>query len=160
MSPPIRGRVTTTPEVPAPDRAAERGGVLALTLGALGVAAMLVAVIAVASAVYLNRRELLALADVTAAHAAANIDPDAYLDGEIALTDDGVREAAEEFLASAPHNVVDAPGLALADPTGAVGATDAQVTLVALSKPAFLPWVLLPWSDGIALQVTATAGNE
>lgn len=144
---------------PPASGAREHGGVLALTLGALGVVALLVVVIAVASAVYLDRRELLALADVTAAHAAAQIDPEAYLKGEIVVTDQTVREAAEDFLASAPLAVADIPGLALAEPTGASGGgVAAEVTLVAVSRPAFLPWVLMPWSDGVALRATSFAG--
>ncbi|TNU75814.1 glycosyltransferase [Miniimonas arenae] len=135
----------------------ERGGILVLTLGALAVAAALIVTIAVASAVYLDRRDLLALADATAADAAAAIDTDSYYGGEITLTDDAVRAAARDFLASAPAGVTDAPGLAVADPTGAIDATTAEVTLVAFSRPAWLPWALAPWSDGIALRVTVTA---
>lgn len=140
------------------ERDGERGGILALTLGVLGVAALLIVVVAVASSVYLDRRELLALADTTAAHAATRIDPAAYAEGTIMLTDQGVRTAALDFLASAPSSVTDLPGLALVEPTGASGATTAQVTLTAYSRPAFLPWLLMPWSDGIAMTVTSSAG--
>ena len=138
---------------------AERGGVLALTLGALGVAGLLVVVVAVASAVYLDRRELLALADATAAHAATSIDPAAYAEGLVVLTDAGVRAGAEEFLASVPIDAVDVDRLALAEPTGAPDEVTAQVTLVGRSRPAFLPWLLAPWSDGIVLRVTSTAAG-
>lgn len=151
--------MTTTAAAAPSHRDGEAGGILALTLGALGVVALLVVVIAVASAIYLDRRELLALADVTAAHAAAQVDREAYGDGEIAVTDRSVRAAAQEFLAAAPHQVIDIPGLALAEPTGAVGPTAAEVTLEAVSRPGFLPWVLIPWSDGVALRVTARAGS-
>ncbi len=135
----------------------ERGRILVLTIGCAALAAALIAVSASASAVYLDRKELLALADATAAHAAATIDEDSYSSGQIAVTDSSVQRAASEFLASAPESLTNAPGLAIASPTGAVNGTDAQVTLVALSRPSFLPWVLAPWSDGIALQVTVTA---
>lgn len=139
------------------DPAAERGGILALTLGALAVAASLIVTIAVASAVYLDRRELLALADATAADAATRIDTDSYLAGRIELTDDGVRTAVRAYLTTAPPGVVDLPGIAVGHPTGTPDGTTAQVTLTALSRPAFLPWALMPWSDGIALTVTSSA---
>ena len=139
----------------APD--GERGRVLVLTIGCAALAAALIAVIASASAVYLDRKELLALADATAAHAAATIDEGTYSSGEIGVSDESVRRSAQEFLASAPAAMTDAPALAIADPTGVAPDGGAQVTLVALSRPAFLPWVLAPWSEGIALRVTVTA---
>lgn len=134
----------------------EAGSILALSLGALAVAAVLIVTIAVASAVYLDRKELLALADAAAAHAATRIDPGSYLAGEIALTPGGVREAVEDYLESVPGET-DLRALAIAAPTGTTDATTAQVTLTALSRPSFLPWVLMPWSDGIAMTVTASA---
>lgn len=135
----------------------ERGGVLALTLGALAVAAALIATLAVASAVYLDRKELLALADATAASAATRIDEAAYQAGRIELTDAGVRAGAQDFLASAPGQVTSLAGVAVVGPTGAPDPVTAQVTLHALSRPAFLPWVLIGWSDGFAITVTSTA---
>lgn len=136
---------------------AERGSVLPLTMGAIAVAAALIATIAVMSAVYLDRKQLLALADAVAADAATRIDSDAYLEGSVTLTDDGVRVAAENYLAAAPPGIVTLPGTTVGSPTGSPDAATAEVTLVALSRPGFLPWALAPWSDGIAISVTATA---
>lgn len=139
-------------------RSPEDGRILVLTLGAVAVAVALVAVIATASAVYLDRKALLSLADATAAHAAAQVDADAYFGGDgTVVTDSGVQASARDFLARAPRSLTDAPHLRLASPTGASDATTAQVTLEATSRPAFLPWVLAPWSDGIPLRVTASA---
>lgn len=135
----------------------ERGSILALTLGALAVAALLIVTIAVAGAVYLDRRDLLTLADDAAAYAATQIDEDAYFAGRIELTDRSVRSAAARYLATAPAGVVDLPGTAVVSPTGTTDGRTAQVTLTGVSRPAFLPWVLAPWSDGIAITVTTTA---
>lgn len=135
--------------------AGERGGILALTLGALAMAAALIVVVATIAAVYLDRRDLLALADSAAADAATRIDPVAYARGEVLLTDDGVWAAAVAFLDSAPGSV--SSGVTVVAPTGAPGPTTAEVTLHSLSRPAFLPWVLAPWSEGIAIEVTASA---
>lgn len=131
--------------------ARERGGILALTLGALGVAAVLIVVIAVAGALYLDRRELLALADATAADAATAIDPVSYAAGDVILTDASVRAAAAEFLAGTPTTAT------LTDPTGTPDGATAEVTLTVLSRPSFLPWALIGWSDGISIEVTASA---
>ncbi|GMA32046.1 hypothetical protein [Litorihabitans aurantiacus] len=137
----------------------ESGRILVLTLGAVAVAVALVAVIATASAVYLDRKALLSLADSAAAYAASQVDSDAYFSGgELAVTDASVRASVADFLETAPSSLTDAPGLAVTAPTGTPdGGTTAQVTLTALSRPAFLPWVLAPWSDGITMTVTSSA---
>lgn len=135
----------------------ERGGVLVLTLGALALAAALIATLAVASAVYLDRKELLALADATAAAAATHLDEAAYAAGKIRLTDDGVRSGAHDFLASAPPGLTGLGGITVVDPTGAPDPATAQVTLRAYSRPSFLPWALIGWSDGFAITVTSSA---
>ncbi|PFG19189.1 glycosyltransferase [Serinibacter salmoneus] len=130
----------------------ESGRVLVLSIGALAVAAMLVAVVATASAVYLDRKALLSLADATAAHAAAAIDQGAYLSGDLGVTDGSVDAAALEFLQEAPD------GAAVTGLQASVTADGAaEVTLSSLSRPEFLPWVLAPWSDGIAITVTGRA---
>mgnify|MGYP003494165595 CR=1 FL=1 len=147
-----------TPQAPV-DR--ESGRILVLTLGAIALAVALVAVIATASAVYLDRKALLSLADPTAASTARRIASESYFgEGATALTDSSVRQNAEEFLAQAPPSLTDAPDLRIAAPTGSPDGQSAEVTLTALSRPAFLPWVLAPWSDGIAMTVTATARNQ
>lgn len=123
-----------------------------LSIGALAVAAMLVAVVATASAVYLDRKALLSLADATAAHAAAAIDQAAYLSGDIGVTDGSVNAAAIEFLQETPDGAAVTGVQALVTVDGA-----AEVTLSSLSRPEFIPWVLAPWSDGIAITVTGRA---
>ncbi|PWD52394.1 glycosyltransferase [Serinibacter arcticus] len=137
----------------------ESGRILVLTIGALAVAASLIAAIATASAVYLDRKALLSLADSTAAYAASQIDERSYYGGDdLAVTDESVSASAADFLVQAPPSLTDAPGLQLADPTGTPdGGVTAEVTLTALSRPSFLPWVLAPWSEGIPMTVTASA---
>lgn len=149
----------TVDDAVATDR--ESGRILVLTLGALAVAIALVAVIATASAVYLDRKALLSLADSAAAHAASDVDPASYFaGGDAVVTDASVRASVQDFLREAPPSLTDAADLRIADPTGAPDGERAEVTLTALSRPAFLPWVLAPWSDGIEMTVTASARSR
>lgn len=138
---------------------AESGRILVLTLGALTVAVALVLVVATASAVYLDRKALLSLADSAAAYAASQVDEDAYFrDGELRVTDESVRTSARDLLLRAPAAASGADDLRIVEPTGTPdGGVTARVTLAATSRPAFLPWVLAPWSDGIAMTVTSSA---
>lgn len=138
---------------------AESGRILVLSVGALAVAVALVLVVATAGAVYLDRKALLSLADSTAAYAASQVDQESYFaSGELGVTDESVRESARDFLLAAPASLTDAPDLQIVDPTGTPdGGATAQVTLTATSRPAFLPWVLAPWSDGISMTVTSSA---
>lgn len=132
----------------------ERGSVLLLSLGALAVAAALVVTVAVVSALYLDRRELLSLADASAAHAASALDPAAYAAGDLRLTDAGVRRAVDDLLRDSPTTL---SGVVVAEPTGTPDGRTAQVTLRALARPGPLPWALAPWSKGITIEVTALA---
>lgn len=137
----------------------ESGRILVLTIGAIAVAVAMITVIASASAVYLDRKALLSLADGAAAFAASQIDADSYYGASrLEVTDDSVRTSAQDFLQASPPGVTDAPDLAIGAPTGTPdGGLTAQVTLTAVSRPAFLPWALAPWSDGIAMTVTVSA---
>ncbi|ACQ81030.1 hypothetical protein Bcav_2785 [Beutenbergia cavernae DSM 12333] len=143
------------------DEDGERGQVMLLSLACVAFALAMILVVASASAVYLERKALFALADAAAADAADAFDTDEYFGaGEPALTDASVRTSVEEFLASAPGVVVgDLEDLAAVGPTGAADPTTAQVTLTARARPPFLPWALMPWADGIPLRVTVFAST-
>ena len=148
----------------------DSGQILLLTIGYAMIALALVLVIASASAVHLERKSLLALAEGAALDAADAVDldlfygPDALTDspeersfaGLVPLSDDGVREAVVEHLRTAPA-AEGMAALAIGEPTGSPDGRSAQVTLVALARPPFVPWVLVGWSEGIALRVTAAA---
>ena len=141
-----------------------------LTLGFAVLVLTLVLVVASASAVHIERKRLLALTDSVAADAADAIDLDAYYSADqpsgppgaggttLPLSDATVRAAVEGYLATAPAAVVgEFAGLRVLEPTGSPDGVTAEVTLGATVRPPLVPWVLAPWSDGIALRATSTA---
>jgi hypothetical protein len=151
----------------AAGRTGEEGQIMLLTL-AFGVLVLtLVLVVASASAVHIERKRLLALADGAAADAADAIDVAAYYGAparsaegptRVPLSDASVDAAVHEYLGAAPAAVVgEFDDLHVAEPTGTPDGSTAEVTLTATARPPLVPWVLVPWSDGIALRVTSTA---
>lgn len=149
------------------DRAREDDGQIMLLSIAYGLVALaLVLVIVSVSAIYLERKQLLALADAVAADAADAIDEDIYFGQDrgdvpaLPLTDTSVRSDAEDYLAAAPAGVVDFESLAIVEPTGTPDGTTAQVSLAAIVRPPVVTWVLAPWQDGFVVTVTASAEGE
>ncbi|WP_447925550.1 pilus assembly protein TadG-related protein [Georgenia muralis] len=142
-----------------------------LTLGFAVLLLTLVLVVVSASAVHIERKRLLALADSIAADAADAVDLDAYYSAgvpagttqaggptTVPLSDATVRAAVDGYLASAPAAVVgEFAELRVLEPTGSPDGVTAEVTLGATVRPPLLPWVLAPWSEGIALKATSTA---
>src|SRR5690606_38889121 len=134
---------------------------------AYGVLALLLlgAVVSAAS-IHLERKSLLALADLAALDAADALDDQRYFDRPPAdqanppgallpVTDRTVRQSVEDYLASAPASA-ELTGLRVVHAV-AVDDRTAEVTLGALARPPLLTWVTAAWSDGIALRVTARA---
>ena len=153
----------------------ESGQIMLLTLAYALIALSLVLVIVSASAVHLERKQLLALADGAALDAADAIDLDLFygvdeadaplaepedvvagVGGVVPLSDDAVRQAAAQHIRSAP-SAAGLSGLVIGEPTGSPDGVTAQVTLGAVARPPLIPWVLVAWSDGIALSVTSSA---
>ncbi len=145
----------------------DSGQIMLLSIAYAALALALVLVIASASAVHIERKRLVALADAAALDAADAIDLSSFYgdravvippDGGVAvpLTDRGVRLAVQAHLEGSPASS-SLHRLAVGEPTGAVGGTTAQVTLVARARPPFVPWALVGWSDGIPLMATSTA---
>ena len=126
------------------------------------IAVSLVAVVASASAVHLERKRLLALADAAALDAADALDAAAfYRNGAspaagVPVTDASVRDSVREYveLAGARERYV---GFTVAPGTGTDDGRSAQVTLVALARPPLLGPVLDAFADGVPLRVTSTA---
>lgn len=140
---------------------AERGSITLLTIALGVIAAALVLVVATATAVHLERKRLLHLADGAAADAATAIELAEYYavdstDTEVPLTDLTVRDAVDAHLASAPA-ATRLRELHVVEPTGSPDGTSAEVSLAAVARPTFVPWVLVPWSEGILLEVTVHA---
>lgn len=138
------------------------GQVLLLILVYCLIAVVLVTVVVSASAVHLDRKRLLAMADAAALDAADAVDLDAfYRHGAapstgVPLTDSSVRRSVEEYvrLAGGPESF---PAFTLGDSTGTTDGRTATVTLTARSRPPLLTAVTAAHADGIPLRVTAHA---
>lgn len=122
----------------------------------------LVAVIASASAVHLERKRLLALADAAALDAADALDVARfYRDGAspglgVPLTDASVRASVEEYieLTGARQRFVD---FAVAGSTGTSDGRTAHVVLVARARPPLIAPAVRAFADGVPLRVGSTA---
>ncbi|MDM7832473.1 hypothetical protein [Cellulomonas edaphi] len=147
-------------------RRGDDGQIMLLTLGFVVVAMLLVSVVVSAAGVHLERKRLLALADVMALEAADAVDDDAYF-ASGAGRGDPRTEPAEVSTASVRRAVGaylhDNPAAAtrwsrFAYDASAVddGAT-AHVELVAVVHPVFWSWVLKPWKDGITISAESDA---
>ena len=137
----------------------EAGQVMLLSIGYGLLALLLVFVVVSATAVYLARKELLALADLAALEAADAMSvEDYYAAGtppNVHLSDDAVRAAVEDYLAQAPRSGrLDDVTIVSAT---AVDSRTASVTLHAVADIPFLTVITAAWSDGVELQVTADA---
>lgn len=131
-----------------------------LTSAFVAFALMLVAVVASASAVHLDRKSLYDVADLAAADAASAMSPDAFYAGAgepaagapLILSDAAVRAAVKQYLAEHP------PGL----PVAVTGASSpdgrsARVTLAATSRPPLLHWFTDSFGGGIVVSASSTA---
>lgn len=151
---------------PAPRGPADDDGqvlLLALVYGLLAI--LLVLVVVAASAVHLDRKRLLALADAAALDAADAVDEPAYFEATeqvegidaVPVTDATVRQAAVAYLQrqQAASRVTD-----LAVDTAATGTPDgrtAVVVLTARSVPLLPEAVAGAFSSGVPLRVSASA---
>lgn len=138
------------------------GQVMVLSLGFGVVAILLVLVVTAATAVHLDRKRLLAVADLAALSAADQVST-RYFGGPadrgtagIPLTDATVRAAAEEYVRSHPDPAARWDRVRVLDATTTDGRT-AVVRLGAVTRPPLVTWVLEPWTGGIELVVEATA---
>lgn len=138
----------------------ESGRIMLLTSAFVAFALMLVAVVASASAVHLDRKALYDVADLAAADAADAMSPDSFYAGAgapaegapLTLSDAEVRAAVEHYLAAHP------PGL----PVAVTGASSpdgrsARVTLAAVSRPPLLRWFTDAFGGGVPLSASSTA---
>ena len=138
------------------------GQVLLLSIAYGVLALLLVTAVVSASSVHLQRKRLLALADLAALAAADALDHAAYYNGGLSeddslvqLTPASVQAAARVHLASSPE-AARFTDLTLVSATTEDGRT-AEVRLRALAQVPLLSAVTAPWSDGVVLQVTARA---
>lgn len=142
------------------DRSGEEGGILVLTIGLTAIALALILVVASVPALHIEHKRLLGLAD-SAASAAADAFDESYFEvrgADLPLSDASVLSAVEEHLAAQPPALFERfDQLTIIAPTGSPDGATAEVTLAAVTTPAFLPFGLIPGRDGIVLEATATA---
>lgn len=143
-------------------RTGDDGQIMLLAIAYGLLALLLVGVVVSATAVHLERKELLALADLAALEAADVIDVGAYYTGAsveegaaMRLEPADVAASVEEFLATAPEAARFAD-LVVVEATTTDGRT-ARVTLRATAHVPLLSVVTAAWSDGIELVVTTQA---
>lgn len=142
------------------------GQVLLLTLGFVVVALLLVLVVSAATAVHLDRKRLVALADVVALDAADALanpgyfapgagqgDPDR---GGIDLSDASVRAAAEAYLQENPEATAEFVEIRVLEATSPDGRS-ASVRLGAVVRVPVVGGVLSAWSSGIAVEAQSSA---
>jgi uncharacterized membrane protein len=138
----------------------EDGRIMLLTSAFVAFALMLVAVVASASAVHLDRKALYDVADLAAADAASAMSPGSFYAGAgapadgapLTLSDADVRTAVEQYLAEHPPTL----------PVAVTGASSpdgrsARVTLAAVSRPPLLRWFSDAFGGGIAVSASSTA---
>lgn len=144
----------------------DRGQVMILTIGFVVVALLLITVVVSAAGVHLERKRLLALADVLALEAADAVSDDRYFapgagqgdpDVEgLPLTDGSVRAAVDAYLRDNPDAATAWDDFAVLSASTTDGRS-AHVHLAAVVRPVLLSWVLAPWQDGIALEAESVA---
>ncbi len=146
----------------------DSGQVLLLALVYGLIAILLVLVVVAASAVHLDRKRLLALADGAALDAADALDEPAYFEATeraegidaVPVTDDSVRDSVTAYLLrlDAPSRFTD-----LSVDVGSTGTTDgttAVVVLTARSLPLLPDAVAGRYGAGVPLRVTASAVSQ
>ncbi|WP_240930630.1 hypothetical protein [Isoptericola sp. BMS4] len=161
-------RTTAAPHGPAPRRAGacddESGRIMLLTLGCVVLGLMIVAMVASATAVHLERKALYDLADVIALDAADGAAAGAVIGGAtgdpgsatLTLTDADVRESVTAYLAAHPGTAAEFDGFRVAGASSPDGAS-ARVTLVATSHPPLVRWFTESFDAGIGLSATSSA---
>ena len=149
-------------------RTDDAGQVLLLALLYGLIALLLVLVVVAASAVHLDRKRLLALADAAALDAADAVDEAAYFEATaraggidaVPVTDATVRESVVAYLQrqDAPSRFIDLSVDAAA--TGTPDGQSAVVVLTARSLPLLPDVVAGGFTAGVPLRVTATASSR
>ena len=120
----------------------------------------LVLVIASVSYVYLERKRLWSLADALAADAADAADTQVWYETAAAdglvVTQASATESINDYLAAAPANL---PGSFddLAVSRVQIDGQEVTVSMAATVRPPFIPWGLVPGTDGFTVVVTSSA---
>lgn len=152
-------------QVAGRDDGREAGRILLLTAGFVAVGLMLVAMVASATAVHLDRKALYDLADVLAADAADAMPPERFYAGEalepaagavLTLTDADVRDSVAGYLAAHPGAAARLDGVRVVEASSPDGRT-ARVGLAATSRPPLLRWFTDAFGGGFTVSATSSA---
>jgi hypothetical protein len=153
------------PRKPATSVDPESGRILLLSLGFAVLGLMIVAMVVASTAVHLDRKRLLNLADIAAVEAAGSLDGTRLFGLEatpsyLPLTDARVAEAAA---ASVESNAVFGAGhmdqIRIVRATSSDGVT-AEVTLAAVTNPPLLGWFTDAFLGGIDLTAESHARSR
>lgn len=135
----------------------ERGSTTVFTAGLLALVLIVVVLVSVAAAVHLERKRLWNLADSIALEVSDAVTYQAHLDGTV--SSELVFRHVQEVLSQPRDGLADFEYLTVGNHTGYAqpdpGSTSlgrVTVHLRATHKPGLLPWMLLPWSDGIEIE--------
>lgn len=125
------------------------------------VALSLVLVVVSASAVHLERKRLLEVADGAALDAADAVEESIYFPegaepGSVPLSDASVQAAVDDYMERRSASS-DFDDLTVAASTGSPDGRTAEVTLYATVQPPLIGWALGAFSDGVVLHATARA---
>ncbi len=147
--------------VPRRLRTEDDGQVMLLIFAYSAIALLLVTVVVGASAVHLERKRLLAVADAAALDAADAVDSGglygagAHPDG-VPLTDASVRASVDDYAESVGAGA-EFEDFGVAPSTGSPDGRTAEVTLVATARLPIVSTVLRDYVGGVSLVVTSRA---
>ena len=125
------------------------------------IALALATVVVSASAVHLERKRLLEVADGAALNAADEVDASGYFNegvepGSVPLSDSSVRSSVDTYLDDR-HAYADFTALAVGAETGTSDGQTARVTLYSTVTPPLIGWAIEAFAGGITLHATSTA---
>jgi uncharacterized membrane protein len=148
----------------APD-GRESGQIMLLTSAFVAFALLLVTVVVSATQVHLERKRLFDLADALALTAADSMTHETFYRGDadrpeqgavLTLSDAQIRTDVQEYLGRHPDAVAGLHGVRVVGASTPDGRT-AEVSLVAVARPAMVTWVTQLWSDGIIVRAESRA---
>jgi len=139
----------------------EDGQVLLLVLAYATISLALLLVVVSASAVHLERKRLIEVADGAALDAADEVDESIYFPGgaepgSVPLSDGSVRDRVGHYLEERDA-YADFEDLAVGRATGTPDGRTAEVSLTATVRPPLVGWAIAAFSDGIVLRADARA---
>ena len=137
------------------------GQIMLLIIFYAVIALALATVVVSASAVHLERKRLLEVADGAALNAADEVDAAGYFGegvepGSVPLSDSSVRSSVDDYL-SDRDAYADFTALAVGAQTGTSDGRTAEVTLYSTVTPPLIGWAIEAFSGGITLHATSTA---